>query len=722
MREVVLTFLWHMHQPLYLDHFEGNYLLPWVRLHALKDYYGMPALLRDFPRVRATFNLVPSLLQQLVDYAAGTASERFQLVGFKPAADLTDDDRLYILQNFFMANRPTMIATLPRYDTLLEKRGASVEEGRLRRIARLFSVQDFLDLQALQKLAWLDWSYRQKDPRVGELVKKGKNFTEADKTALAAIEREILGKVLPEYRVAAERGQIELSTTPYYHPILPLLCDSSVARIANPRTKLLKDPFTHPEDAVHHLREAKRFFREIFGQDPIGLWPSEGSVSQESLSLVAAEGFTWAATDEEILERSLGGSLNRGADGSLGAPDVLYRPYRLDLGDRAIGLLFRDHVLSDLFGFTYSKVPPRQAVEDFMRRIARISREWKSPEIPVIPVILDGENAWEYYPGDGREFLARVYEHLEQSKWLRTMTVEEVFRELPARPMSAVTPGSWINHNFDIWIGHDEDRKAWELLARTRGLLERSDPEHKLTRAWEEIYIAEGSDWFWWYGGDHSSENDWEFDQLFRKHLINIYSLLGREAPPEFHVSIIAQRKKGLLPPVSPTRFITPKIDGRVTSYFEWLGAGQYRTPTAGSSMHKSRVLTQSIWYGFNLEELYVRVDTVSRAVTHLASGIEIALVFLSPAAHRVTCRFGGSLATLHRGESEVAPCKCSYAADNIVEISVPFAALQAHAGDRLEFYVAWQRDHEVFDAQPEGSSIVVTVPDASFEDQYWEV
>lgn len=710
-----------MHQPLYLDHFEQNYLLPWVRLHALKDYYGMVALLAEYPRVKMTFNMVPSLLQQLRDYAAGTAPERFQSLSMKRASTLTEEDQVYILKNFFMANRSTMIAPFRRYEALLEKRGSSVEDEALKRSARLYAVQDFLDLQVLQKLAWIDQSYRSSDRRVAGLIKRGKNFTEEDKVVLAEVEREILGKVIPEYKGAADRGQVELSTSPYYHPILPLLCDSSVARIANPHTKLLKEPFRHPEDAAHQLRQGRVLFQEIFGREPVGLWPSEGSVSPECLSQAAAEGFKWAATDEEILEQSLGTSLGRSGGGGIAAAPILYRPYQYEGDGRPIGLLFRDHVMSDLFGFTYSKMTARDAVEDFVRRLERIAKEWTGDAPPLVPIILDGENAWEYYPGDGREFLRRLCEFLEKTKWVRTVTCEEAFRTVSPTPLARVVPGSWISHNFDIWIGHEEDRKAWDMLAAARSLLATHDPDHKLTKAWEEIYIAEGSDWFWWYGGDHSSENDWEFDQLFRKHLINVYKLVGKKAPAGLHVSIIAERKKGIPPAVAPTRFITPRVDGRVTSYFEWLGAGQHRVVAHGSSMHKSLHLTHAIWYGFNMDDLYVRLDTAGRASTYFASGMELTLVFLVPSDHRVVCRTGDEPgARLYHGPREIATC--SFMAESIVEVAVPFSALGAHPGDRLEFYVSWQRDHEVFEAQPEGSSVVVDVPNASFEDQYWEV
>ncbi|MEW6368596.1 MAG: glycoside hydrolase family 57 protein [Acidobacteriota bacterium] len=721
MREIRLAIMWHMHQPLYVDSSDRNYMLPWVRLHGLKDYYGMVAILREFPKVKMTFNLVPSLLEQLLEYCAGTAEERFQSLSMKSASELTDEDKIYILKNFFMANRQTMISIYPRYDALLMKRGSGVEDQQLRRIARIYSTQDFLDLQVLQKLAWVDEEYRRRDARVVDLIARGKNYSEADKKVLAEVEQEILAKIVPEHRDAAARGQIEISTSPYYHPILPLLCDSNVARLANPRAKLLKEPFRHPEDAATQLREGRRLFKEVFGWEPVGLWPSEGSVSMEALQLAAAEGFRWVATDEEILEQSVGIQLGRTFDGGLARPDMLFRPYRLGLGDKDIGVLFRDHVLSDLIGFTYSKMPPKEAADDFIGRLERIGHDWQGDQAPVVPIILDGENAWEYYRGDGREFLRRVYGLLQESRLIETITCAQAFEQGPPLPLPQVTPGSWINHNFDIWIGHDEDRKAWEMLHQARSLLAARDPDRSQQKAWQEIYIAEGSDWCWWYGGDHSSENDWEFDQLFRKRLINVYNLLGESAPPGLHVSIISERKKGLPPPVTPTRFITPRIDGRLTTYFEWLGAGEVRVTLHGTAMHKTRHITHAIAYGFNLDEMYVRVDTAGRASSYFAGGMELRIVFLAPADYAVVCRCGGEEGSrLYCGSREIAACH--FAVDSVVEGTIPFKDLGVKVGDRLEFYVSWQRGQETFESQPEGASIALEVPNETFENQYWEV
>ena len=305
-----VALLWHMHQPFYEDLVTREHILPWVRLHALKDYYGMVALLREFPNVRVTFNLVPSLLVQLEEFAAGRARDPYLDLGLKPATELSDTDISFILDNFFHAQRQRMIDVYPRYSELLERRGRAAPAAAERHlVAARFSVDDLRDLQVWQKLAWMDPFYLTGDQRIQALIAKGRDFTEDDKAVLRAVELELLNRVIPEYRDAAARGQIEISTSPFYHPILPLLCDTDIYRRTHPHSPMPRQRFQHPEDAAEQLERAAACHKRLFGRRPIGLWPSEGSVSDAIVPIVAAAGFKWMATDEQILARSLDLSL-----------------------------------------------------------------------------------------------------------------------------------------------------------------------------------------------------------------------------------------------------------------------------------------------------------------------------------------------------------------------------------------------------------------------------
>ncbi|HKF66035.1 MAG TPA: hypothetical protein VKB36_05895, partial [Vicinamibacterales bacterium] len=339
-----VALLWHMHQPFYEDLVTHEHILPWVRLHALKDYYGMVALLREFPNVKVTFNLVPSLLVQLEEFAAGRARDPYLDLGLKPASDLSDTEIAFILDNFFHAQRQRMIEIYPRYSELLERRGRAAPAPAERHlVATRFSVEDLRDLQVWHKLAWLDPFYLTGDRRIQDLITKGRNFSEDDKATLRTVELELLNRVIPEYREAAARGQIEISTSPFYHPILPLLCDTDIYRRTHPNSPMPRQRFQHPEDAAEQLERAAACHARLFGQRPVGLWPSEGSVSDAMVPLVAGAGFKWMATDEQILGRSIDLSFTRNQYGYIEQPDRLYAAYRVRAGGAEVACAFRDH-------------------------------------------------------------------------------------------------------------------------------------------------------------------------------------------------------------------------------------------------------------------------------------------------------------------------------------------------------------------------------------------
>ncbi len=617
-----VLFLWHQHQPLYKDGLKNRYEMPWVRLHATKDYYDMVALLDEFPSIKANFNLVPSLLAQLDDYAEQKAQDRFLELTLKHPSELSFDDRQFILQNFFMAHWEHMIDPYPRYCELLDKRGRMTTPESLSRTQKYFKEQDWRDLQAWFNLTWFDPLWRQTDPFLHDLFKKGKNFTEEDKQRLVRKQLEICAQVVAKHKALQDKGQIEVTTTPFYHPILPLLCDTESARVALPNILLPKHRFCHPEDAREQIKRAVEDYTRRFGQAPQGLWPSEGSVSEEAARLIAESGLRWAATDEQILARSLPPQTYR--------KELLYEPYRLILGDKDLHLFFRDHELSDAIGFVYASWDPEAAARDFINRLHKIRNSFKDPRQPhVVSVILDGENCWEYYADDGLPFLRALYRQISSDPLLETVRGSDYLnRSNDVKTLHQLWSGSWINSNYAIWIGHGEDNMAWDLLFRTRQFLVdtlQAQPELKASpqaaQAWEEIYIAEGSDWCWWFGEDHSSANDGAFDYLFRRHLMNVYVLLGEKVPDDLHLPIKKKRQKASI--VDPVDFIKPVLDGKITGYFEWRSAGYYHTEASGTgTMQKAENLVKSIYFGYDREAIYLRFDFGQR--TDPMKGLEL--------------------------------------------------------------------------------------------------
>lgn len=722
-----------MHQPYYRDDLSGACILPWVRLHGIKDYYDMPALLGDFPDIHQTFNLVPSLIKQIQDYVENNAGDDFLALSLKPADELTPENKVFLLRNFFMANWHTMIRPYPGYWRLLERRGQSVSPGDLRNAMRYFTTQDYRDLQVWFNLTWFDPLFKQNDPFLKDMVRKGCGFSEEEKQAVLAKHREIMAMIIPEYRRLAAMGRIELTTTPFYHPILPLLVDTDLARIATPDIRLPINRFSQPEDARAQIERAIAYHERFFGSRPEGMWPSEGSVAEEVLPLLADAGIKWIATDEGVLARSLGHPIERDFSGVMKNPGVLYRPYLAGKGDKRLSIVFRDHTLSDLVGFVYSKWDYQNAVNDLIDRLHRVRRTLPAREPHLVSIILDGENAWEYYQNDGRDFFLSLYERLSRESGLKCVSVGEYLRAHPAsNALDRLHAGSWINANFRIWIGHEEDNRAWDLLAQTRHALTdhaaQGGDGQKIAQAWDEIYIAEGSDWCWWYGDDHFSENDEEFDLLFRTHLMNVYRLTGQDVPDELRVPILRKDRQAM-PTVKLTSLIAPVIDGMITDYFEWLPAGFYDVSHGGGAMHRGASIISHIYYGFDLRSLFIRLDPSQGLQDEKVAELAFFVNFLTPKGMdceiRIQPRENRVSAVLHRkedGERKEASVINTVAANDIIELAMPFDLLGLKPDDEVHLFITVERNGSEVEKWPYRGYIQFSVPTQDFEAMMWQV
>jgi len=594
--------LWHQHQPYYKDLVTGEYRLPWVRLHALKDYYGMVKLLDEFPNVHQTFNLVPSLMTQIQDYVDGTAHDPFFDVAAKPARDLTPPERHFALQYLFQANPVHMIGRYPRYRELWERFRAAGDSPD--RAEKYFQPQDFTDLQVLSQIAWFDEFFLD-EPEIASLIKKERGYSLDDQRLVIARERELVGRVLPAHATAAQEGRIELSTSPFYHPILPLVCDTNMGAVSTPGLPLPQNRFRRPEDAREQLLRGLDLHQKVFGIRPVGVWPSEGSVSEEVLTIAQSLGVKWMATDEGVLGRTLGINPRENAE-------KLYTIHRFENSQTQMHLVFRDHTISDLVGFVYSGMAPSDAAAHLMNNIKQAAQPVLAQgRDAIIPIILDGENAWEYYPRSGREFLRRFYDTLQREPGVEAVTISEaIARHQRFHPLNSLVPGSWINANFNVWIGAPEDNKSWDYLYHARSFYEEtasraSEPQRKL--AYEELLIAEGSDWNWWYGPEHHSANDREFDELYRKHLSNVYQALGA-APPDYLAQPIATlAARAAFTP--QTQYIHPRVEGNMVRYFEWMGAAVYTADRRAGAMHGKQFLVDSVQAGIDERNVYGRLD-----------------------------------------------------------------------------------------------------------------
>lgn len=709
-----------MHQPYYKDPFSGLFKLPWVRLHATKDYLDMVSILREFPSVRQNFNLVPSLIEQFKEYEAGT-KDIFQIISEKPAHELSSEEKGFLLENFFFANWDRMIKPIPRYYELLKKRGLRRSSLEIRDSIKYFTDTDYRDIQVLFNLVWIDPYLRKTDPVIAEIEKKGSGFSEQDKSVVLAKHIEIIRKIIPEYKALWESGQIEVSASPYYHPILPLLIDTNSAKEALPDIKLPMRRFRRPEDARAQVRTALEYFEKVFGRRPEGMWPSEGAVSEATLTLLAEESLKWTASDEDVLGASLGIKIRNGT-GHVADPSVLYRAYRY----RGINILFRDHGLSDLIGFVYSSWKPKDAAKNLIENLLTIRRSLLKKKGFIVPIILDGENAWENYENDGRDFLFYLYDGLSKEESLRAVTISEHLRENPnSEELKGLRSGSWIYANFRTWIGHEEDNLSWDYLTDTRDRFEEfklKNPDKDLSSIKKYIFISEGSDWNWWYGDEHVTDQQKEFDELYRANLNSAWRQMSVEPPQYLYVPILLEDRA--IMPTAPIRgFITPKIDGFITGFFEWYQSASLNISKSGGSMHRTESLMSDIYYGFDASNLYIRLDP-KVPFGDFPVGASITLVFLRPHEFMLDVPLRDATKGVlyeRAGDNWVKKTEItSVAVGEIFEAGIAFSLINAVENDEINLCVMVNSEGREIERCPLRGYISIIVPTPDFEERMW--
>ena len=738
-----IAFIWHQHQPLYKSpknqvsvSNSQDYRLPWVRLHGTKDYLDLILILEKYPKLHQTVNLVPSLILQLEDYIAGTAFDPYLTASLTPDAQITQEQKQFIIQHFFDANHHTLIDPHPRYAELYYQRQ---EKGQDWCLAN-WELADYSDLLAWHNLAWIDplfWD----DPEIAGWLQQGRNFTLSDRQRIYSKQREILSRIIPQHRKMQASGQLEVTTTPYTHPILPLLADTNSGRVAVPEMTLPQKRFQWAEDIPRHLQKSWDLYLDRFGQEPRGLWPSEQSVSPEILPYIVKQGFKWICSDEAVLGWSLKHFFHRDGAGNVQQPELLYKPYRLETPAGDVAIVFRDHRLSDLIGFTYGSMSPKQAAADLvghLQAIAKMQRESHSEQPWLVTIALDGENCWEYYPQDGKPFLEALYQTLSNETNLKLVTVSEFIEQFPPTakiPTEQLHSGSWVDGSFTTWIGDPVKNRAWDYLTHARATLAQHPEATEETNpaAWEALYAAEGSDWFWWFGEGHSSNQDAMFDQLFREHLLGIYQALNEPAPSylrqplEIHEARTDHRPQG---------FIHPSIEGKGDEQ-DWDKAGRIEIGGARGTMHNNSVI-QRLWYGVDHLNFYLRVDfkngvipgrdlpeelnllwfypgkTMHNSPIPLADVPDIAPVNYLYHHHLEINLLTQSMQFQEAGENyQWHPrfSRAQVALNNCLEIAVPWADLQISPDYPLRLVLAFANEGRFRDYLPENGLIPIEVP-----------
>ncbi len=588
-----------MHQPVYQLTPTGDYLMPWVRLHAVKDYLDMVLILEKFPKIKLNFNLVPVLLDSLIDYGENDLHDIHSRLTITDVEDLTADDKEFIINNFFDANFHSMILPSEEYNRLYQKYQLNPEND-----INMFSNQEYSDLMALFNLAWFDPVYKNIYPELKKLIKKGKGYTTEDRIKIIDIQRDIIRKIIPTYKKFSDEGRIEITTSPYYHPILPILLD--IKSIKKSSENDLPANLKMELDAKMQTEMALDRMENIFGKRPRGIWPSEHCISSKELGLFKELGVDWTISDEGILSNSINFEFVRDFRGYLEDPYHLLKSYKYK--DDGVNIIFRDSVIPNLIGFEYPNHPAESAANDLYDRIkVAQSKLLSSPdENHLITIAMDGENCWENYTADGSTFLSTIYSLIENDPSLETVLISDYLDKDIQKPLNKISSGSWVNRNFKLWIDEPLKNLAWTYLKQVRddfsAYVKQNPLNPNIEAARRELFICEGSDWFWWYGEPNDSGRDNIFDYIFREHLKNIYLFLGLEVPQYLDTPLLSAITK---PSRYPKGEFTPVMDGKEKDDENWLNAGCIKIPDG--PVLKEDKFYDKICFGYDKDNLYLR-------------------------------------------------------------------------------------------------------------------
>lgn len=708
-----------MHQPAYKLNPESDFLLPWVRMHAVKDYLDMVLIMKDFPKLKLNFNLVPLLLQSLIDYGQNHAQDVHSKLTVTPIEELTDDDKRLILTNFFDANFTAMISHHEEYERLYKKRVIDnvydINE---------YTDQEYSDIMAWFNLAWFDPIYGEIYPELKQLAEKGSGFTLQDREKIIEYQLEIIRQIIPTYKKYMEEGRIEITTSPLYHPILPILLDIKCAHRNIPNPEVLPTNLKMTRDAIAQTKLALDKMEEIFGKRPKGIWPPEHCVSAKTLDVLADLGVKWTISDEGILANSINYDFVRDFKGHLADPYHLLKTYEYKTHNSKIDIIFRDSIIPNLISFEYPTVEPQKAANDLYDRIKVIqNRILASPdESHLLTIALDGENSWENYEEDGSHFLKAIYQLIEDDDTLETVLISDyIEHDKNIKKLPKIYSGSWINRNFQLWIGEPTKNQAWNALKRTHDDFNRfveNNPNHpNIEKARNEIFTAEGSDWFWWYGEPNNSGQDHLFDYLFREHLKNVYKYFDLPVPTSLEMPLGLMSKPSSL----PTGSITPVMDGQDRIDDEWLNAGVIALPDIPYS--EDLKFFKKIKFGFDSDNLYLRFYVDEEVRENSTSAVHQMYMYMRNRTRRTNLshirlvsktedifqlmreKFGteikisfinGLLKPLQFSKAmahdlwvvqDQEQIKVAY--DNVIDVSIPFDVIDIKENEMVEFFFA---------------------------------
>ena len=611
MKKLNIAFIWHFHQPNYQENHDGDYLLPWVRLHASKDYLDMLKRIDEFPNLKLNFNFSPVLLSSLQRYLQGYQDLHLKLL-LKNENELDEQDKIFILNNYFDLNYKNMVLKRPYFTVLYNKRANARDLN-----TSMFSLSEYVDIMVNYTLCWIDKYFIKDYPELSELFEKERKYTLEDRKKIVDIQFDIIRRILSDYKKYQDEGKIEVSTSPYFHPILPLLIDFKGKEIKNYEN--LPENFSNNTDAKNQIDTAIQKYEEIFGRTPKGMWLPEQCICPKTAELLSKTGFLWTVTDEGILSKSLKKELVRDFEGNLENPYDLMTNY-VTKNKHPLNILFADSFFANLINFGYGNYDSKIAANDLYEKIKVIQHKLQtSPkENHILTIALDGENCWETYQNDGAEFLDTLYKLINEDDSLNTVLVSDFIEKNRSEQLENLKSGSWINRNFDLWIGEPTKNVAWLYLdsvskdieifyqEKLQELKNENDIQilnKKFSLAHREILMAQGSDWYWWYGKPNESKSDSVFDFLFRRHLMNAYELMEIDIPHYLTMPLANVTTRPLRNSVSE---ISPSLCCDINDEKkEWENAGSIYIPDGPTSNISS--LLKNIYFGYDKEYLYFR-------------------------------------------------------------------------------------------------------------------
>lgn len=722
MKKLSIAFVWHLHQPNYQTQAEDVMLMPWTRLNAVKTYSCMLKYLDKFPDLKLNFDISPVLLDAIEGYANGTINDIHLNLTLTPVEDLTQDDMEFILNYFFDVNYNTCISKYPRYVDLYQRRFAKEEID-----VDDFSMSGYSDIMTLFDLVWFTDEQIEAYPEVKEVAEKGKHYSNKHREALINAQRDIISKIIPNFKKYLSENRIDILTCPYYHPILPILADMDSAKTSSLRNPLPGSDIKMPDCAYEQIAKGFKRTQEVFGYTPKGMWAPEQCISNEVVKMMSDAGIKWTISDESVLSGTLKKDFIRDFKGFHQDPFDLCRTYSMNFGDeKDIKIIFRDAVLPNLISFEYPNYDAQTAAKDLYDRIKVVANKFiNSPhENHLLTIAMDGENAWRNYADGGNAFLNELYGLICNDDSLETVNISEYMENVQhIQKLDSITTGSGVNREFRFWTAEPTKNIAWRYLFNVYEDLKKFEQEENIARelikkAYEHLYIAQGSDWFWWFGEPNDSGQDHLFDYLFREHLKNIYIILGKTVPQNLEEPLATFTGK---PSRIPKGLISPTLRGKSDYEAEWKNAGCIDVPA--SPLIQENKLFNRICFGCDYDNLYFLFDVNKYVYSLNTAGEQIYQVYIYIKTNNA--EYTAPVRPLSKSENVGSLLKTSYSHeikltfmqdrcfplflakamknnlwlmkknnsvesvyDEVIELKIPFKDLDVKNGDKVDFFI----------------------------------